>query len=101
MEKKLIHIFKKEYHEKDILSEPDKRGYRRVLKHGKYFIRLNGIFDDGTWEPLLEYKRWEEKEPLNLRNVKGIFYSDRSKVIQTLKELYESGKYKTLVILID
>lgn len=83
MEKKLIHIFRKEY-----------------LNYEEYehFVILNGVFDDGTWEPLLEYQK--HTESINLRNEKGVFYKDRNDVIQKLKEVYESGKYKTLKILI-
>ena len=97
MEKKLIHLFN------EIRGEETRKPNGETFKviDRWEMITVNGVFDDGTWEPLIKYRiDGDDWKKINLRTFKGVFKKNRSNVIETLKKVCEEYPHKSVELLI-
>lgn len=94
---KLVHIFTKESYEKNWYDHKERNGY---VTSEVYCTTYYGAFDDGTWEPLFRYAKYDEEKTLNIGHVKGVRGATREHLIEVLEKLYYYGNYKTLTLLI-
>lgn len=97
MEKKLIHLFNEIHGEE--LKKFDGEMFKIIDRWN--MITVNGVFDDGTWEPLIKYRiDGDDYKKINLRSFKGLFKRHRSDVIETLKKVREEYPHKSVELLI-
>ena len=100
MEKKLIHVFTEGHREK--ILEPSGNGLYRIVDSWEV-ITVNGVFDDGTWEPLFKYKfNYSDCLPrINVRHAKGAFGKTRSEAVEAVKALVKKESRRSAELLID